>query len=168
MAWTSMHFAVGMACTGAAAGLVCLLMRKGWRWVPALMTLGGFWALVPDMPRVFREDFPTLGFAHTLGSRDLEIFLHKIGNLFFFHASLDAQPLEYALHGLFGILILYNISLAMLMVMEHRSRNSVGNRAWRAHEEQLKRRKKVVYTETDRGQDPVLHRIRSSHLSRSA
>jgi len=35
MAWTTMHFAVGMGCTGAAVGAACLTMRRGWRWLPA-------------------------------------------------------------------------------------------------------------------------------------
>lgn len=175
MAWTSMHLAVGMTCAGAAGGLVCLFLRRGWRWLPAAMTVGGIWALVPDLPRVFREDFPSLGLASTLGSKSLERWLHSIGDLFFFHQSLDIQPKEYALLGLFTIVLLYNFSILMLMFMEDRARNSVGNRAWRAHEPYVRRYSRRAHPgvtppvrERDDGpyDQPVIHRIRSSHLSR--
>ncbi len=141
MSWTTMHYAVGMGCTGAVAGAACLWLRKGWRWLPAAMTAGGVLALVPDMPRVFREDFPNAPFAALLGSKSLERWLHSIGDLFFFHRSLDHQPFEYALHGFAAVLILYNLSIVMLMWMEHRQRNSIGNRAWRAHRPHLRKRR---------------------------
>lgn len=133
MAWTSMHFAMGMGCAGALAGTACLIFRRGWRFIPAAMTLGGLWALLPDMPRFFREDFPSLPLAGILGDKSLERLLHSIGDLFFFHQSLDAQPHELALHGLGIILILYNLSIGMLLGLERRQRNSVANRNWRAH-----------------------------------
>lgn len=110
MAWTSMHFAMGMASAGVISGGVCLMLNRGWRWVPAAMTAGGVWALVPDLPRLFREDYPSLPFASLLGSPALETRLHGVGDLFFFHAYLDAQPHEFALHGLVIILLLYGFS----------------------------------------------------------
>ena len=131
MAWTTMHFAVGMACSGAAATAVCLTLRRGWRWIPAVMTAGGVWALVPDLPRVFREDFPSLPLAPLFGNKVFEAGLNS--NLFFFHRTLDAQPHEYALHGLVIILLLYNAAIAGLMWAESLQRNSAANRAWRAH-----------------------------------
>ena len=121
-----MHFAAGMGCSGVAATAACLLARRGWRWIPAAMTAGGFWAIVPDMPRVFREDFPSLGLAGSLGTKDLERSLHSMGDLFFFHHALDAQPQEYALAGLWIILLLYNLALAMLMLLESRARHRIG------------------------------------------
>jgi hypothetical protein len=134
MAWTSAHFAVGMACSGAATAGVCLIVHRGWRWLPAVMTLGGLWACVPDMPRLWREDFPGLPLGSILGQISLEHRLHEFGNLFFFHARMDAPPhLPYALNGLIAIICMYNASIAMLMWMEHRQRNSLGNRHWRAH-----------------------------------
>ncbi len=133
MAWTTMHYGVGMACAGAAATGLALITSRGWRWIPAAMTLGGVWALIPDMPRTFREDFPSLPLASILGSKSLERWLHSIGDLFFFHRSLDAQPHEYALHGLVIILVLYNASLVMLMWRERAALNSPEARAWRAH-----------------------------------
>jgi len=115
MAWTSAHFAVGMAGGAAVSCAVCLVTRKGWRFTPIAMTLGGLWALVPDLPRLWREDFPWLPFAATLGGKDLERSLHAIGDVFFFHRQLDAQPHEYALHGVIGMILLYNAAIAGLM-----------------------------------------------------
>lgn len=119
-----MHFAAGMAGAAVIGAGVCLLRRGGWRWLPLAMTAGGAWAITPDLPRVFREDFPSLPFAATLGSKDLEHWLHSIGDVFFFHARLDAQPHEFALHGLAAILVLYNLSIALLMWMERRQRRA--------------------------------------------
>ena len=111
MAWTSGHFAAGMICGGAIAAGVCALRRRGWRYVPVAMTAGGMWAMMPDLPRLFREDFPSLPFAATLGTRALEKWLHGIGDVFFFHNRLDAQPHQHALAGLFVIILLYNAGL---------------------------------------------------------
>lgn len=110
-----MHFAVGM-CGGAALTLApCLILRRGWRFIPVGMTLGGIWGLIPDMPRLWREDFTGLPFASTLGDKDFELWLHSIGDLFFLHQSLDAQPKEFALLGLAMIIGLYNLSLMGLL-----------------------------------------------------
>ena len=119
-----MHFAFGMAGGGAVGIGACLLAGRGWRWLPVGMTLGGVWALVPDLPRIFREDFPSLPFASILGSRDLERSLHAMGDVFFLHARLDAQPRELALHGLVLILFLYNAGLILLLCMEARQRRA--------------------------------------------
>lgn len=135
MAWTSMHFATGMIGGAAVAGAVCLATRRGWRWLPAAMTLGGLWAIVPDTPRLFREDFTSLGLRHTLGSHDLERKLHAVGDLFFFHHQLDAQPRELALHGVILMIVLYNAAIALLLVLEWRQRHSPAARAFRAHGE---------------------------------
>lgn len=152
MAWTSMHFAVGMGCAGAAFGLGCLLMKRGWRWLPGAMTLGGLWGIVPDLPRLWREDFAWLPFASTLGAKTLEADLHAIGNLFFFHQALDAQPHEYALHGLVIMLALYNAAILMLLWMERKQRKAV-----RSLQHDL--------TPSLRFEG---HMVRSSHLQRSA
>jgi hypothetical protein len=124
---------MGMMGGGALMGTACLILRGGWRWLPAAMTAGGVWALIPDLPRVFREDITGLPGSSILGSPSLERWLHHIGNLFFFHQALDAQPKEYALLGVVIILVLYNASLVMLMVMEQLQRNSLANRAFAAH-----------------------------------
>ncbi len=117
-----MHFAVGM-CGGAAVMAVpCLILRRGWRHIPLAMTLGGVWALLPDAPRLWREDFTSLPFAATLGAKDFELWLHSIGNLFFFHRSLDAQPKEFALLGLAIIIGLYNLSLIGMLWQSRRAR----------------------------------------------
>ncbi len=177
MAWTTMHFAMGMGCAGAIAGAACLVTRRGWRFIPAAMTAGGVWALVPDMPRVFREDFPNFPMAMILGDTGIERALHSVGDLFFFHRALDHQPKEYALAGLAIILLLYNLSIMLLMLLESNQRNSVGNRSWRAHMPHLRkqrRRRRASVMEPDEpasdliatpqpdvddAQDPVIHRI---------
>lgn len=120
MAFTTMHFAVGMACSGAGASLAALMLRRGWKWIPLVMAVGGTWACIPDMPRVFRTDFPVLGLADSLGSKQLEMTLHAHGDWFFFHRMLDAQPKEFALHGLAIILMLYTISVFLLAVTHRR------------------------------------------------
>lgn len=117
MAWTTMHFAVGMAGAGLACAAVCSIFGRGWRWLAPLMTAGGIWANIPDFPRFFREDFPGLPLAAALGSKPLEIWLHDWGDVFFFHRALDAQPHEYALHGLLLILLLYNLTILLLMLL---------------------------------------------------
>lgn len=133
MAWTTMHFGVGMGCAGVLFGTGCLIFRRGWRWIPAAMTAGGIWGVVPDLPRIFREDFPSLPGSAVLGSKTLERGLHNWGDLFFFHKHLDSQPQEFALLGLGIILALYNVSILLLMILEHQQRNSSVHRAWKAH-----------------------------------
>lgn len=108
MAWTTMHFGVGMACGGAAAALVAALRGRGWSLITPAMTLAGVWALGPDLPRLFRENFPSLPFAHALGDPRVDRWLLSFGDVFFFHAALDSQPRQYALHGLVLILLCYN------------------------------------------------------------
>ncbi|HAI12728.1 MAG TPA: hypothetical protein DCM28_13555 [Phycisphaerales bacterium] len=138
MAWTTMHFAVGMAGATVATGVGCMIMRRGWRWLPLSMTAGGLWAVIPDAPRLFREDFPWLPFAQTLGSKSLELKLHRMGDFFFFHKQLDIQPNEYALHGLLLMLLMYNIAIVVLMLLEYCQRNSPIHRSFRAHEPHVK------------------------------
>jgi|GEM_PF-1955145 len=120
MAFTTMHFAVGMAGAGAVATVGALLLKRGMRWVPLWMTAGGIWACMPDMPRIFKEDFPSLPLAQTLSAKPLQQWLNANGDLFFFHRMLDSQPKEYALHGLLGILILYTVSVFFLAITHGR------------------------------------------------
>ena len=89
--------------------------------MPLAMTIGGVMAIVPDLPRIWREDFTSLPFAATLGSKDLEVWLHSVGDLFFMHRMLDAQPNEFALHGLAGIVLLYNLCAVGLLWSYKRS-----------------------------------------------
>lgn len=177
LAWSTMHFAVGMGCSGAAAGVACSILRRGWRWIPAVMTLGGVWALVPDMPRIFREDFYWQPLSQVLGTKQLEKFLHRWGDLFCFHRQLDIQPREYAILGLVIILLLYNLSIVLLMRLEQTQRNSLANRAWRSHQSsqsrQARRRIQNADLHPDRSMpqtmqedDPtVLFRIRPGDAS---
>lgn len=139
MAWTSMHFAVGMCGGTVLGGVAFLIAQRGWRLLPAAMTLGGIWACVPDSPRLFREDFPSLGLAATLGSKDFERWLHSFGDLFFFHSRLDAQPREFALHGLAIIIALYNLAFVVVMLSEWRARRHVARRLWEAHAPHMER-----------------------------
>lgn len=142
MAWTTMHFAVGMGCAGAIAGVGCMVLRRGWRWLPAAMTVGGLWALIPDMPRIFREDFYYEPISSILGTQTLERSLHRWGDLFFFHRALDAQPKEFALLGMLLILMLYNAGIILLMAMERRQRHSAGQRAGQAHTNRKSRKRR--------------------------
>lgn len=135
-----MHFATGMACGAALGGFGCLVVRRGWRFIPAFMTVCGIWANVPDMPRLWREDSPWMPFASTLGSMKLEHWLHYYGDIFFFHKQFDSQPNEYALHGLILMILQYNLAIVGLMWLERRQRNSLGNRMHRAHGSRLHRR----------------------------
>jgi hypothetical protein len=140
MAWASMHFAVGMVGGGAICGLACLYAPRLRRMLPLAMTAGGVWAMVPDLPRIWREDFPSLPFARTLGSRELEDWLHGwIGDLFFFHASLDAQPHGYALHGLALIILLYNVAFILNHLLDARGRRQEIARLAQAHEPHMRR-----------------------------
>ena len=168
MAFTSMHLATGMACSGALAVATCFVLRRGWRWIPAVMTAGAIWAIVPDLPRIFREDFPSLPLAGILGSKALENTLHDWGNLFFFHQSLDAQPHEYALLGIGLILLFYNASIIGLMAIERRQyrRLQQSYRASRAHQSVLNSFKAM--RENAPAAASRLEFVRSSHLSRSA
>lgn len=120
MAFTTMHFALGMVGTGAVTAVAALVFRRGLRWVPLAMTAGGIWACVPDMPRIFKEDFPNAPFAQTLSAKPLQEWLQANGDLFFLHRMLDAQPKEYALHGLAIILFLYTVSVFFLTVTHRR------------------------------------------------
>lgn len=111
MAWTTAHFATGMICGGAISGLWFYYRNRRLGGLGLGATLGGIWAILPDLPRVFREDFPQLGLADSIGAKSFERGLHEIGDVFFMHASLDHQPKEYALHGLIVILFMYNLIL---------------------------------------------------------
>ncbi len=177
-----MHFAAGMGCAGVGTVVVCTIMRRGWRWIPATMTLGGLWAILPDMPRVFREDFPNAPLAGVLGAKTLEKSLHRWGDLFCFHNSLDAQPAELALAGFALTLLLYNAGLLLLMVMESRQRNSPANQLLHAHgvarlRDFLRKSQADIPPpdndpdgpdDTDAGDDPdVIYKIRPSKYSRA-
>lgn len=120
MSWTTMHFAVGMACGGAIGAAGCAIARRGWRWLPLMMTAGGVWANVPDMPRFWRVDFPWLPFGR-LGSMEVERALHAWGDLFFFHHTMDVQWRGLALPGLFLILLFYNVALVTLILLGRRA-----------------------------------------------
>lgn len=122
MAFTTMHFGVGMACGGAAAIGYALIRRKHFQSVGPAMTLGGIWAIVPDLPRVFVW-FPSLPFSEKLGGRQNEERL--LSDIFFFHASLDTQPREFALLGLAIILLLYNLVIFTPLVIELAKRPSL-------------------------------------------
>lgn len=120
MAFTSMHFAVGMACSGGVASVAALLMGRGWRWVPMVMTAGGVWACGPDMTRLFKEDFPNAPYAEALSSKSVQHWLDARADWFFFHGMLDAQPKEFALHGLLGIIALYSLCCFIFALMSRR------------------------------------------------
>jgi len=157
MAWTTMHFAVGMAGAGLACGTACLITRRGWRFLPAAMTVGGLWGTLPDWPRIFREDFPSLPFSATLGQKSIERWLHGYGDVFFMHKQLDLQPREFALHGLILILVMYNLAIALLMFLEWRQRHTPANRAARAHGNRVIQHEPRHHTQHPHQQPPTHH-----------
>lgn len=174
MAFTTMHLAVGMACSGAIGIAACMVLRRGWRWIPLVMTVGAIWAITPDLPRVFREDFPSLPLASTLGSKDLERSLHAWGDVFFFHRGLDAQPREFALLGAGLMLVMYNASIVGLMALERKQYGRLNKTYQRRdqHSSSLSRLK-LLRLHDDHGLEAAefdhrIHQVRSSHLSRSA
>ncbi|MFW5682486.1 MAG: hypothetical protein ACOC1G_05715 [Phycisphaeraceae bacterium] len=125
MAWTTMHFGIGMACGGAAATLVAAFRGRGWKWITPVMTLSGIWALGPDLPRIFREGFPSLPLARYLGDESVDRWLLSFGDVFFFHAMLDSQPRQYAVQGLVLILLCYNAAWLLGRLDNRRSRPHV-------------------------------------------
>jgi hypothetical protein len=85
------------------------------------MTLGGIWALVPDLPRVLQE-FPSLvpRSYNSFAVMKLEIYLHQRGDMFFFHRFLDNQPNELAVVGFAVVVALYNVVVLPLAFGRHR------------------------------------------------
>lgn len=126
MAWTSAHFAMGMACGGGIVAAVGLFRPRWWRWTTPAMTLAGLWAIVPDLPRLWREDFPSLPLSGLLGRRDLEASLHRVGDLFCLHAMLDAQPKDFALAGVFMMVLLYNAAFGLQVLRRRRDPTRLG------------------------------------------
>ena len=85
MAFSTMHFAIGMGCTALACVPLCMTLKRGWRWIPFAMSLGGVFACTPDIPRIFREDLPQVPvLSKLLGSHELETWLMNFGDVFFF------------------------------------------------------------------------------------
>jgi hypothetical protein len=136
MAFTTMHFAVGMGCAAVGTAGACLLVGRGWRWLPAAMTAGGIWAIAPDLPRILHEDLPGPTWLGMLGKGG-ELLLNRFGDLFFFHATLDSQPREFALHGLMLIVLMYSGGIWLLMALERkqyrRAERHAHHRAARRH-----------------------------------
>jgi hypothetical protein len=120
-----MHFGVGMACGGAAATLLAALRGRGWKWITPVMTLSGVWALGPDLPRIFREGYPSLPLARYLGDESVDRWLLSFGDVFFFHAMLDSQPRQYAVQGLVLILLCYNVGWLLNQLDKQRSRPGI-------------------------------------------
>jgi len=172
MAWASMHFAVGMCGGAALMAAPCLILRRGWRRIPIAMTLGGVFATLPDCPRLWREDFTSLPFASMLGSKDFEVWLHSIGDLFFFHRSLDAQPKEFALLGMAIIVALYNLCVLGFLWHHRRTASRVRCLTTELHESrhsgghlsspQEQPPSPEPPTPPKAGSDPVIGRIGSS------
>lgn len=48
MVWTSMPFAVGMACSGLLATEACFWLCRRQRWAPAIVGVALLWALLPE------------------------------------------------------------------------------------------------------------------------
>ncbi|MEM9415412.1 MAG: hypothetical protein AAGA29_08055 [Planctomycetota bacterium] len=122
MAFATMHFATGMALGGALALLGAAALRRKPTALPIAMTAGGIWAMVPDLPRLFTEDFPNAPLASVLGAKPLRVWLETHGDWFALHRTLDAQPAEFALHGMFLMIALYNAALLAPALIRWRQR----------------------------------------------
>jgi len=126
MAWIGGHFAIGMACGGAAAAGWCAWRRRDWHLIPFAMAAGGVWAIIPDMPRVIREDLPGTWLAATAGARPLEEVLQYYGNVFFFHRWFDfAQTGRWGLRGLAIVVASYTVLSYFLIYQNGRLQQKV-------------------------------------------
>ncbi|XAM00017.1 hypothetical protein OT109_01250 [Phycisphaeraceae bacterium D3-23] len=122
MAFATMHFATGMALGGALALVGAAALRRRPTVLPIAMTLGGIWAMVPDLPRLFTEDFPNAPFASVLGAKPFRLWLESHGDWFALHRMLDNQPAEFALHGMFLMVVFYNAALLGPAILRWRRR----------------------------------------------
>ncbi len=177
MAFTSMHMAVGMACTGAAGVAACMVIRRGWRWIPLVMTLGAIWAVMPDLPRMVREQLAWLPLSQLLGSRGLEEALASWGNVFFFHRWLNSSTADLTLAGFALMFLMYNLSIVGLMMFERRHARRAMSLPWDGRERRLGMQSKSAVAGDAEGyrlkikaavQGRRMHQVRSSHLSRLA
>ncbi|MEM0913434.1 MAG: hypothetical protein AAGK09_02375 [Planctomycetota bacterium] len=137
MSWTSMHFAVGMVGGAAVTATVACFWRRGLVYTPLGMTLGGLWAIVPDTPRLARVDFPSLRAlpgVEAFASKSTEDWLHRIGDLFFLHRTIDERLADHALAGLFMTVAMYTLAIAgltALIALQRRRIARLENRASR-------------------------------------
>ncbi len=162
-----------MGFAGAFAVGLCMLLRRGYRWIPAAMTGGGLWALIPDLPGVFREDIPEAPLAWLIGHPAIDGLLNDWGNLFFFHRTLDAQGDAHALLGLTIIILLYNAAIAGLLWSMSGPRTSHSHRDDEirhspADLEPLRKRDEPPHVLTLDRSDPVIHRISPEQADKKA
>ncbi len=115
MAWIGAHFAIGVAGGGAIAAGICAVRKRGWKSVPIAMLAGGVWAVIPDLPRIVRDDLSIGLLTATIGSPGVIDWFHQHGNWFFLHRWVDVQAAQpwpearWGLRGLAVILICYNL-----------------------------------------------------------
>jgi hypothetical protein len=134
------------------------------------MTFGGVWALLPDVPSMLHN---ATGFSSGIASAQFGDQLHSFGNLFFFHSLLDASAHEHALMGAVLILLLYHVAIALLMMLERRARLGMDEPGFRRRDA-MRRKYSLARSGSGGGADgspydtPISHRVRSSHLARSA
>src|SRR5690606_4625906 len=160
-----MHFAVGMACAGIMAVTAFAFTRRGWRWLPVLMTLGGVWAVIPDVPATL---WYSLGFSSGPASSAFQASLSQAGNLFFFHNVLDSIAYDHQLLGGVLIVLLYNLAISLLMVLEKRARLGLDHDGRRTRSLRHKTAPSAFAAAHPEPYDmPVFARVRSSHLART-
>jgi hypothetical protein len=152
MVFTAIHMAAGMLAAGVAGLAICTLMSRGWRWIPVAMTAGAIWAILPDLPAMFRNHLQGLPMAGVLGSDRLEAALQSWGNVFFAHRVLQEQMEGMSAWGLTGWLVLAGLCIAGLVIGVRRELGQASDDM------------KLAAYEAGRR----MYQVRSSHLSRSA
>jgi len=176
MTSTSMHLAVGMACGGLAAVAFCLAMKRGWRWIPLVMTAGAIWAILPDLPAMMRQQLAWMPLSQTLGSQALENALASWGNVFFFHSALASSSADLSVVGFALMFLLFNLSMAGVLMLERRLAGVHRPMLWDGKERRASVEAEAADSPTrQEGYRPTahsheqhrrMHQVRSSHLSR--
>lgn len=152
MVFTAIHMAVGMVVAGLAGLAISTRIGRGWRWIPVAMTAGALWAIIPDVPAMYREHLQHLPLVGILGSHSLEATLQNWGNVFFGHRLLQDQLQQMPDWGLAAFLLIAGASLT-----------GVALGGWREHEQASQGLKMTSFDAGHR-----MDQVRSSHLSRSA
>lgn len=123
----STHFAVGMICSGLLMLPLLFFRFRYWIYLPVVQTLGGVFAEVPDFPRVIGA-FPSLGLHHIVDADALYRLLHtRIGDLFFFHRSIDVSGEGNFLQGMTVVICIYNFWIFVFVGKEILQRRRAAN-----------------------------------------
>ena len=112
----SMHFALGMLGTFVLCLPLLALRPRWWPLLPLAQTVGGAFALAPDWVHVFGY-YPSLPFADSVDLGAVKSRLHgPLGNLFFFHSTIDTTGEGSFLRGFIITVAQYNLWLLILAI----------------------------------------------------